>query len=326
MTDTRNRSGQGRKKVFPPRTRDEDFPAHLFFKVNIRDFRLLIKSHRLTCNEISVLLALATFIDKDGVCFPSKAKLADMLGKRSSKWIMKILRRLREKGVVNFEDETNQSHLFTLPPCFSFGGQKSTPAGDRTLPPTGDANQNSLPGQNTSREGGHNADPEQESVRTKTNLITRESKNNHSDNSTKNDDWRSQLPPLSTPDQRSLARTLKTMEIAEPEAYLMSLQFNREEIDAAIYAIRRRLDDVENRGGYLRRTLENNTGRKLIYPKVQSQNLALFAREQFAAMNRSNAYLEDPYFARRYADLDDTQSDADPGDYLETDPDPDPVA
>ena len=325
MTDNRDQVGRRRKKVIPPRTSNKELPAHLFFKVYIRDFIRMVQSKQLTANEIAALFALATHMDADGVCYPSKQRLAVVLGKRSPKWIMKILRRLREKGVISFEDQANQSHLFTLPPFLAFGGNKSTPAGDRNLPPTGDTNQPSLPGQNSNREGGLNTAPELESVGTKTKNITRESKNNHSDTSTKNDDWRSQMPPLGTIDQRSLARILKAEGIAEPEAYLMSLQFNREEIDAAIIVVRPRLNGVENPGGYLRRTLENNTGRKLIYPSVQSQNLALFAREQFAAMDRRNMYTDDPYFARR-DDLDDTRTDDDPGDYLESGLDPDPVA
>ncbi|EWY40842.1 hypothetical protein N825_33470 [Skermanella stibiiresistens SB22] len=95
-------------------------------------------------DEFALLACLATYQDKRGFCWPSQTTLATRL-KRSRPWIIKVLNRLVELGLIERtrrvrDDGGLRSCLYRIVPEAEKALEQAGPEGDRGCP-TGDTNQ-----------------------------------------------------------------------------------------------------------------------------------------------------------------------------------------
>jgi hypothetical protein len=309
-------------------------PDEVFIKVYPARLQALILSADLTRTELAELIMLALRIDDERTCFPALETLAADSGHKSRLWSRTLVKRLKAKGVIDYDAKHNHSHYYVLPDCFQFGDHTSdhqAPIGDHTSDhqsPVGDHtsdHQNSV-GDQTSDQGGdqtsdqggdqtsdHEADP----------VISRIS-NKKTQSSMHADSSKvvavGSPPPITDPEQLAAFYELQQAGVDPAEAYLMAQQYRATTIRIAIR--QSNAPQVQNRGAWIRSAVVKKSAIDLHYPKASRAQL-----EAAAAMSLVNAiavrktapsrYLDDPYFQRRAYNLEETTSDLDDSDVYE---------
>jgi hypothetical protein len=312
MTDTESIPQSRRRRGAKPRGLPR--PDDLFIKVYPARLQALILRADLTRTELAELLMLALRMDDERTCFPALETLANDSGHKSRLWSRELVKRLKRKGVIDYDTQANQSHYFVLPDCFEFGDQtsdhqmkvtdrKSDQGGDRKSDRGGDQTSD----QHGDQKSDHEADQQKQDQ-----LISKTSKkiSRHADSS--NVVAATGPIPITNPDQLAVFYELHQAGVQPAESYLMAQQYRASTIRTAIQ--QSKAPQVLNRGAYIRSAVVKKAAIEINYPKGTREQLNAAAAMSLvnAMADRAvapNPYLADEYFRRRAAD--ETASDLD---------------
>jgi hypothetical protein len=297
-------------------------PDDIFIKVYPARLQALIQTTALTRTELAELLMLALRIDEERTCWPALSTVATDSGHKSRLWSRALIKRLKAKGVIDYDEGRTHSHYFVLPDAFEFGGfgdrksdhqkragdQKSDQGGDHRSDHWGDRKSDQGGDQTSDHE---QESEEQESVRTRSNKNSRHAV-------PLNGVAAGSPIPITNPDQLALFYELHQAGVQPAEAFLMAQQYRATTIRDAIK--QSKAPQVLNRGAYIRAAVVKKSAIEIHYPKGTREQL-----DAAAAMSLVNAlasrkaapnpYLADPYFQRRA--LDETAGDLDSSDAYE---------
>lgn len=272
---------------------DSTTDSRPFIKVYINELRALAKEHGLRRAEIGELLALALYMDDQGVCWPSAQTSADDIGLKSGSGARRIQRQLKQKGVITWDFQHDKaSPRFHLPTTVFYFGSESYHRSNRTggglHNRTGGGLHNSPPG------GLHNSAGEQEPSRTKT------SGNEKHQNSTA-EPGMNNASASDVGESRELERRLINAGVAEYEARLIVRQYRHSTVKSALSALANSHSAISNPGGWVRRTIERRAGQPLAYPNSTAEIIQKItdgtAVQQ--AEEAGDPYLDDAYFRRQ---------------------------
>lgn len=133
---TKPRKSIGDIAALPPGELDQT-PEDLFIMVYPRKLRALIQEKQLTRAQVGALLILALRIDEHNECWPSRGRATSDAGLIDARHTSKLHQKLADKGVLTINEQRDQSHTFTLPDAFRYGGGKTPPGGVGKTPPGG---------------------------------------------------------------------------------------------------------------------------------------------------------------------------------------------
>ena len=100
----------------------------------------LVDREDITAMEKLIYMLLARYADKDGKCFPSQEKLCKITGIKDYRTIVKYLKQLEEKGLIEIQKNNGKVNVYYLknvstPPTKNVGTKNAT-TNFATEPPT----------------------------------------------------------------------------------------------------------------------------------------------------------------------------------------------
>jgi len=246
----------------PQGERVDNTPDGLFIKIYVKSARELLS--QLTAAETKHLLALALRIDDQNSCFPSNNTAAHDVGRRSRNWSRELNQRLRKKGVINYQENADQSNEYTLCDAFGFGldqnGEKQsvhmtlTPGGYYDSDPGGVVLHRPGGGTMTLTPNKNQYEPESK--------ITKTSKNERGS------------APNEGAAKKDAERALINAGVNERESALISAQYSADLINQVLATYQQRSSKVQNPGGWIRKSIEQRSGQRIAYPNSRSASAA----------------------------------------------------
>ena len=274
-------------------TYEDRTPDNIYIKVFPARLRQLIREKKLHRAEIAELVLLALRIDENNTCWPSKADSAASIGMASPHWSRKLQKRLKMKGVIDWDfDHDSRSPRFHIPDAFYFG-RASYP--DHNTESTRDQNADSTWTHNIDSRGDQNADSKEEPHGRRS--ISEKNNNQQTDSDSVK---KAGPPPTPSREQVRLIRDLIDAGVSDLEAYLIPLQYREETINKAIEDSRNN-HTLLNPGGWVRRAIERIANRPIEYTGFPPGQLRAAAAMAATTARMIDPYQYNDYFSRHNA-------------------------